>query len=283
MSKKSILMMLAVFVVGIAAVLFLPKTVQAVEDTYDEYFYLCIDGVGGKVNGKDKILIEQKADEFTTVDLSAYKAVRDGYEFCGWGYYESYANSKIVASIDKSYFSKDNRVTIFALYKAEAYDESAEGNGKYTLILDANGGTIDGEFSKKYNYIGDNSLSMPIFHYVPERKGCKFRGWNSKKDGTEINYKLIDMYGWRRDTEGFDRDMLMDDGMFYKNLTLYAVWEGTPIDDTVKEIEAVDGIKGSITFENEVDAEYKLEIKKMDIPDNLLDDIKYLVDINVLS
>ena len=283
MSKKSILMMLAVFVVGIAAVLFLPKTVQAVEDTYDEYFYLCIDGVGGKVNGKDKILIEQKADEFTTVDLSAYKAVRDGYEFCGWGYYESYANSKIVASIDKSYFSKDNRVTIFALYKAEAYDESAEGNGKYTLILDANGGTIDGEFSKKYNYIGDNSLSMPIFHYVPERKGCKFRGWNSKKDGTGINYKLIDMYGWRRDTEGFDRDMLMDDGMFYKNLTLYAVWEGTPIDDTVKEIEAVDGIKGSITFENEVDAEYKLEIKKMDIPDNLLDDIKYLVDINVLS
>ena len=88
MSKKSILMMLAVFVVGIAAVLFLPKTVQPAEDTNDEDFYLCIDGVGGKVNGKDKILIEQKADEFTTVDLSAYKAVRDGYEFCGWVYYE---------------------------------------------------------------------------------------------------------------------------------------------------------------------------------------------------
>ena len=34
MSKKSILMMLAVFVVGIVAVLFLPKTVQAVDDTY---------------------------------------------------------------------------------------------------------------------------------------------------------------------------------------------------------------------------------------------------------
>lgn len=48
MSKKSILMMLAVFVVGIAAVLFLPKTVQAAEDTYDEDFYLCIDGVGGE-------------------------------------------------------------------------------------------------------------------------------------------------------------------------------------------------------------------------------------------
>lgn len=74
MSKKSILMMLAVFVVGIVAVMFLPKTVQAVDDTYDEYFYLCIDGVGGKVNGKDKILIKQKADEFTTVDLSKYKA-----------------------------------------------------------------------------------------------------------------------------------------------------------------------------------------------------------------
>lgn len=85
MSKKSIFMMLAVFVAGIAAVLFLPKTVQAVDDTYDEYFYLFIDGVGGKVNGEDKILISQNADDFTTVDLSKYTAVRDGYKFCGWG------------------------------------------------------------------------------------------------------------------------------------------------------------------------------------------------------
>lgn len=284
MSKRSILMMLAVFVVGIVAVLFLPKTVQAVDDTYDEYFYFCIDGVGGKVNGKDKILIKQKADEFTTVDLSKYKAVRDGYEFCGWGYYEWGSGGKIVASIDKSYFAKDNRVTIFALYKAKSYDGNAEGNGKYTLILDANGGTIDGESSNKYNYIGENSSDMPIFHYIPQRKGCKFRGWNSKKDGTGINCDLISYYNWSVNNETeFDRDMLMEDINCYKYLTLYAVWEGTPIDDTVKEIEAVDGIKGSITFDDGVNGEYTLEIKKMDIPDNLLDDIKYLVDINVLS
>ena len=60
MSKKSILMMLAVFVVGIAAVLFLPKTVQAAEDTYDEDFYLCIDGVGGKLMVRIKYSLSKR-------------------------------------------------------------------------------------------------------------------------------------------------------------------------------------------------------------------------------
>lgn len=39
MSKKSIFMMLAVFVVGIVAVLFLPKTVQAAEVTENTHWY----------------------------------------------------------------------------------------------------------------------------------------------------------------------------------------------------------------------------------------------------
>ena len=60
MSKKSILMMLAVFVVGIAAVIFLPKTVQAAEDTYDEDFYLCIDGVGGKLMVRIKYSLSKR-------------------------------------------------------------------------------------------------------------------------------------------------------------------------------------------------------------------------------
>lgn len=55
----------------------------------------------------------------------------------------------------------------------------------------------------------------------------------------------------------------MGDRNYYKYLTLYAVWEKIPTsDDTVKEIEAVDGIKGSITFDDGVSGEYTLEIKK---------------------
>lgn len=129
---------------------------------------------------------------------------------------------------------------------------------------------------------------MLIFHYIPKRDGYKFLGWNPKKDGSGQDYTSIYWRDWGIDSKKeFDRNMLIKDRDYYKYLTLYAVWVKNPTsddtDDTVKEIEAIDGIKGSITFENEVDAEYKLKIKKMDIPDNLLDDIKYLVDINVLS
>lgn len=338
MSKKSILMMLAVFVVGIAAVLFLPKTVQAVEVTENgetvfeswikrnspnnivseltkddfnsngesngqtytnccnlyarfsnqeltetERYYIILDGYAGEINGEDKILISQKADDFTTVDLSKYTAVRDGYKFCGWG-----CDGKIVTSIDKSYFTEKYTVIVTALYKSsEAYDDDEDNVTNYTLILDANGGTLDGETSPKYNYIGgkDSSTSMLIFHYIPERVGYKFIGWNSKKDGSGKNYTSLYWRDWGGDSEKeFDRDTSMGDRNYYKYLTLYAVWVKNPTsDDTVKEIEAIDGIKGSITFDDGVNGEYTLEIKKMDIPDNLLDDIKYLVDINVLS
>lgn len=253
------------------------------ELTETEKYYIILDGYAGEINGEDKILISQKADGFTTVDLSKYTAVRDGYKFCGWG-----CNGKIVTSIDKSYFTKKYTVTVTALYKSsEPYNENDEGEGIRTLILDANGGTLDGETSPKYNYIGgkDSSTSMLIFHYIPERAGYKFIGWNSKKDGYGKNYTSLYWKDWSGDSEKeFDRDTSMGDRNYYKYLTLYAVWEKIPTsDDTVKEIEAVDGIKGSITFDDGVSGEYTLEIKKMDIPDNLLDDIKYLVDINVLS
>lgn len=256
------------------------------ELTETEKYYIILDGYAGEINGEDKILISQKADDFTTVDLSKYAAVRDGYKFCGWG-----CNDRIVTSIDKSYFAKDYKVTVTALYKSrEAYNENDEDAGIRTLILDANGGTLDGETSPKYNYDGgkDSSASMLIFHYIPKRDGYKFLGWNPKKDGSGQDYTSIYWRDWGIDSKKeFDRNMLIKDRDYYKYLTLYAVWVKNPTsddtDDTVKEIEAIDGIKGSITFENEVDAEYKLKIKKMDIPDNLLDDIKYLVDINVLS
>ena len=339
MSKKSIFMMLAVFVAGIAAVLFLPKTVQAAEVTENgetvfegwiksnspnnivseltkddfnlneelngqtytnccnlyarfsnqkltetEKYYIILDGYAGEINGEDKILISQKADDFTTVDLSKYTASRKGYNFCGWG-----CDGKIVTSIDKSYFTEKYTVIVTALYKSsEAYDDDEDNVTNYTLILDANGGTLDGETSPKYNYIGgkDSSTSMVIFHYIPERAGYKFIGWNSKKDGSGKNYTSLYWRDWSGDSEKeFDRDTSMGDRNYYKYLTLYAVWVKNPTSDdtTVKEIEAVDGIKGSVIFEDEVAGEYTLEIKKIDIPDNLLDDIKYLVDINVLS
>lgn len=65
---------------------------------------------------------------------------------------------------------------------------------------------------------------MLIFHYIPERSGYKFIGWNSKKMAPEKLHKFIlERLGYRQQKE-FDRDMLIKDCDYYKYLTLYAVW-----------------------------------------------------------
>ena len=60
MSKKSILMMLAVFVVGIAAVLFLPKTVQAVEDIMMSISIFVLMGLGEKLMVRIKYSLNKR-------------------------------------------------------------------------------------------------------------------------------------------------------------------------------------------------------------------------------
>ena len=109
----------------------------------------------------------------------------------------------------------------------------------YVLNLDANGGTLDGESVKKYDYLGgaDSGTSMPIYHYIPTRKGCKFKGWKSSKDGKGINYNYIYRGNWRADDKNeFDRDGLVQNGKMYSNLTLYADWEVVEPETTSENI-----------------------------------------------
>lgn len=47
-------------------------------------YYITIDAIGGTVSSKKSIRLTYKASEFKTLDLSKYKAVRDGYTFTGW-------------------------------------------------------------------------------------------------------------------------------------------------------------------------------------------------------
>ena len=271
------------------------------EITQVDTYRLLLDCFGGKINDKDKVTLESKEDEFQTIDLSKYTPKRDDCEFCGWGY-----DSKIVTSIDKSYFSKEHDITVFALYKSNKFygvDENGKLNNtdlpekdrpnSYVLILNANGGTIDGETSKKYDYLtnpGNSDASMPIFHYIPERKGYTFKGWNTKKDGSGKNYEYMDWSSWRStsDVSEFEKDSLIENGSVYANLTLYATWEGgsEPKDEetTVKETSDTSEVKGSITFESPIDENYTLDIKKVEIPKELEDqNVKFIVDINLLN
>lgn len=259
-----------------------------------ENYYLKIDGFGGKVNGQYSILLVINKDEFKTIDLSKYVAQREGCTFCGWDY-----DGKVVMSIDKSYFSKTSNVVISAVYKSNIF-YGVDANGclndpnlpedmrpfSYVLTLDANGGTIEGQKSQKYDYLG--GTEMKIFQYVPERRGYIFKGWNAKKDGSGESLKYMYWGSWRNsndESSQFDKDGLSEDGNVFTNITLYATWEKDPNYSETREITSTSGINGSVTFLEWVDdINYSLQIKELDVPESLSkENVKYLVDIFFLN
>lgn len=186
-------------------------------------YYLTIDGFGGTINGKAKLSLTSKSTEFQTVDLTKYTPVRDGYTFVGWD-----LDGKFVTSVDSNCFAEKDVVTVTATYTKNTF----EGDDR-VLILNANGGTIDGKESNKYDYVGgaDSGTSMSLFLHVPVREGYTFIGWNNKSDGSGENYNYIYWRLWDKDyseeAEINADTILYDDGngyVIYQNLTLYAAW-----------------------------------------------------------
>lgn len=251
-------------------------------------YYLNLDAFGGTIKDKSVYQITSKSDEFKTVDLSNYVPTRKGCNFIGWD-----LNGKYVNKITAADFADRDSVTVIATYTTnEGFDDS-----KIHVTLDANGGTIDGKKSAKYNYLGggNSGTSMSLLPYVPTRSGYTFNGWNSKKDSSGKNYKYLywrewDKENWDNDRESeFERDGLIKEESGYErylNLTLYATWtkDASTPDDTVKVIESNDGIKGSIEFADGIDSTYKLIINNVDVNKDLADkNVKFIADINVLK
>lgn len=252
-------------------------------------YYLNLDAFGGTIKDKSVYQITSKSDEFKTVDLSNYVPTRKGCNFIGWD-----LNGKYVNKITAADFADRDSVTVIATYTTnEGFDDS-----KIHVTLDANGGTIDGKKSAKYNYLGggNSGTSMSLLPYVPVRNGYTFNGWNSKKDSSGKNYKYLYWREWDKENWGnddreseFERDGLITEDSGYErylNLTLYATWtkDASTPDDTVKVIESNDGIKGSIEFADGIDSTYKLIINNVDVNKDLADkNVKFIADINVLK
>ena len=79
---------------------------------------------------------------------------------------------------------------------------------------------------------------------------------------------------------------LIENRNVYKNITLYATWEGTPTESESTTIpsRSESEIEGSLTIEEGTDGNYTLDIKKIEIPENLAGkNIKFMVDINLLN
>ncbi len=249
-------------------------------------YYVSIDAFGGTINGKAKITLESKAEEFKTIDLTKYTPVRKGYTFKGWD-----LDGKIVTSINSSAFAKDAAINLTATYTQNTFDGTDR-----VLILNANGGTIDGKASNKYDYLGggNSGTAMSLLPYIPVREGYTFNGWNSKKDGSGKNFKYIYWRRWDKDDkDDLNRDTIIKNTLgaeYYQNVTLYASWSknsGEPeqlAEETVKEIQSTGKTKGKIEFEKGVSKNYKLDIRPIEVEKDLANkNVKYVVDINVLE
>ena len=249
-------------------------------------YYVSMDAFGGTINGKAKLTLESKAEEFKTIDLTKYTPVRKGYTFKGWD-----LDGEIVTSINSSAFTKGDVINLTATYTQDTF----AGDDR-VLILNANGGTIDGKESNKYDYLGggNSGTAMSLLPYIPVREGYTFNGWNSKKDGSGDNFKYIYWRLWDNDGKTtVEKDTIIKNALgaeYYQNVTLYASWTKTsgepeqPAKETVKEIESTGETKAKIEFAKEVSKDYKLDIKPVEVNKNLTSkNVKYVVDINVLE
>lgn len=251
-------------------------------------YYLTLDGVGGKVNGKYEMTLTSSSNDFQTVDLTQYVPVREDFTFVGWD-----LNGAIVNSVDASAFTKDVVVNLTATYTKYTFD----GKG-IVLTLNANGGTIDGKAVNKYDYVGggNSGTAMSLLPYVPVREGYTFNGWNTKSDGSGTMMKYIFWRIWDKDEQTdkeFDKDTLVKEESgyeLYKNVTLYASWTKAPGKpenpgkDTVKELQSTGETKAKIEFATEVSKDYKLDIKSIEVKKELADkNVKFVADINVLD
>lgn len=249
-------------------------------------YYVSIDAFGGTINGKAKLTLESKVAEFKTIDLTKYTPVRKGYTFKGWD-----LDGKIVTSVDSSVLAKNAVANLTATYTKDTFDGTDR-----VLILNANGGTIDGKTFNKYDYLGggDSGTAMSLLPYTPVREGYKFTGWNTKKDGSGKNYTYIYWRRWDKDDEyDLNRDTVIKNALgaeYYQNVTLYASWTKTsgeteqPVKETVKEIQSTGETKAKIEFAKEVSKNYKLDIKPVEVEKDLSNkNVKYVVDINIFD
>lgn len=184
-------------------------------------FYVTMDPFAGTINGKTNLRLIVGSSEFQTMDLTNYVPVREGCTFRGWD-----LNGDFVTSIDAGVFAESDAVNVTATYTKDTF----AGDGR-VLILDANGGTIDGKASEKYDYLGgaDSGTSMSLLSYTPVREGYTFTGWNTKTDGTGKHFKYLYWRLWNKENSekaGINADTILEGSgnKTYKNLTLYASW-----------------------------------------------------------
>jgi uncharacterized repeat protein (TIGR02543 family) len=128
----------------------------------------------------------------STTKLS--KATKEGYKFSGWYTDKSFDESTKVTKIAKGTTGK---ITLYAKWTPI----------EYTITFNKNGGKGE-KYTKTCKY--GTTYTVPKNKFT--KKGYKFVGWNTKKDGTGTSYKSGSKI----------KNLASKSG---KNITLYAQWE----------------------------------------------------------
>ena len=201
-----------------------PLPVYPLEDTTDYYtVYLDIfdpaepDGIK---RGESGFVFEQQLSMGLSQSLEE-PPVADGYRFTGWVMYYSDGRTGLVKEINSenvSYVKPEDggrNIKIHASWRSENQD------GGLRLLLDANGGNIDGKQSAEYNAEGPMMSGTYVYlcsYPVPEREGYIFAGWYEDASCTKKAKEVI------HGTAFYEKDGNEPDFTRPKEIKLYAGW-----------------------------------------------------------
>lgn len=178
--------------------------------------------------------------------LSSTKPTRTGYSFVGWHYDESQADSGNYYYTAGSTCGKNEKLTLYAVWKANTYYVTYNANG---------GEDAPARQTKTYG------ITLKLTTVVPTRDNYNFLGWAKSASSTVVDYKSGANYTANQ------------------AITLYAVWElaytppritnvkvercisVTAEDGTVTYEYSDTGTYGRITFDYKCDVELDSEIE----------------------
>lgn len=174
----------------------------------------------------------------------------------------------------------------------------------------ANGGTIDGKASEKYDYLGgaDSGTSMSLLPYTPVREGYTFTGWNTKTDGKGKHFKYLYWRLWKKENSekaGINADTPEESGkpaapaesdqpgvspqpaessQPAQTEANQPVTSSQPVSDMTDKIQSTGETNAIIEFANGIQKKFTLMIQKVDIKKELADkNVKFIADINVMD
>ena len=239
------------------------------EITEDENEYnLTVDPNGGTINGYEKPatpVIKLRNNTGYWNNVSSFVAARQKYIFTGW--YDDPEGGILVYNVDGTavngtkYWKDANNyiggadLTIYAHW---TYDPASENEDWYTLVLDPNGGLINGEegpISPEIKLKNNTGYWNNVSSFVATRQNYTFAGWYDAPEGGILVYNAD---GTEVDGTKYWKDA--DNYIGSDDLTVYAHWtsENTNTNNTANNVNTTNNTNNTNTTSTEEQGDLKV-------------------------